>query len=115
MGVGAAAVKRDHLSDLIEQGIRHRGFSFIEILTSCSSFNTKHLAITKVLGHLAYVDPVPEDDFEALRLATDRQKIYLGVFRRVERSTLNDSADKTQALSQKGGAVQAQDLLEQFV
>src|SRR3990167_8067349 len=99
-----AAIKREQLSDLIEQGIRHRGFSFIEILTSCSSFNTKHLAITKVLSHMSYLEQVPDDDLEALRLATDRRHLYLGVFRRVERPTLNDYAEKAQQISQKAGS-----------
>ena len=59
-----AAVKREHLSRLIEQGIQHRGFSFIEILTSCSSFNTKHLAITKVLQRMAFLEGTPDNTWK---------------------------------------------------
>ncbi len=109
-----AAVKREHLSELIEQGIQHRGFSFIEILTSCSSFNTKHLAITKVLGRLAYIEQTPDDDLEALRLATDSHNIYLGVFRNVQRPTLGEHADEAQRRSQKSGPVAVPSLLGEF-
>jgi len=108
------AVKRDHLSHLIEQGIRHRGFSFIEIITSCSSFNTKHLTITKILQRMILLDQCPEDDLEALRLASDQRQIHLGVFRQVERPTLSDHADKSQQVSQKGKPVAVPDLLRQF-
>ena len=108
------AVKRDHLSSLIEQGLRHRGFSFIEIITSCSSFNTKHLTITKVLQRMVLLDKPPEDDLEALRLASDTRHIYLGVFRRAERATLGDQSDKSQQVSQKGKITNAQELLQQF-
>ena len=50
--------------------MRHRGFSFIEIITSCSSFNTKHLTITKVLQRMVLLEKPPGDDLEALRLAS---------------------------------------------
>ena len=109
-----AAVKRDHLSQLIEQGIQHRGFSFIEILTSCSSFNTKHLTITKVLQRMSYVDSSPEDDLEAMRLAADQRHIQLGVFRNVERPTLEEHAAKAHQLSQKTGVATVETLLQDF-
>ena len=109
-----AAIKREQLSDLIEQGIRHRGFSFIEILTSCSSFNTKHLAITKVLQRMAHLEACPEDDFEALRLASDTRHIHLGVFRNVERPTLNDQVEHVRQVSQKTGPAAVGSLLQAF-
>jgi 2-oxoglutarate ferredoxin oxidoreductase subunit beta len=109
-----AAVKRDHLSALIEKGIRHRGFSFIEVITSCSSFNTKHVSITKVLQRMNNLDTVPDDDVEAIRLAADRQTINLGVFRDVESTTLDQHADRSQKLSQKNGVATVEGLLRQF-
>ncbi len=109
-----AAVKREHLSDLIEQGIRHKGFSFIEVITSCSSFNTKHVSITKVLQRMSYLEKPLEDDLEALRLAADRQTIHLGVFRNVDHTTLGDHAERTQQVSQKNGAATVEGLLHQF-
>ena len=109
-----AAIKREHLSNLIEQGIRHRGFSFIEILTSCSSFNTKHLAITKVLQRMAPLEACPEDDLEALRLASDTRHIHLGVFRNVERPTLNEQVEHIRQVSQKTGPVAVGSLLQAF-
>ncbi len=109
-----AAIKRDHLSQLIEQAIRHKGFSFVEILTSCSSFNTKHVTITKVLSRLSYVEQNPDDDMEALRLASDERHIHLGVFRDVERPTLNEHVEHAQQVSQESGPAKVTDLLRQF-
>jgi 2-oxoglutarate ferredoxin oxidoreductase subunit beta len=109
-----AAVKREHLSNLIEHGIRHKGFSFIEIITSCSSFNTKHVSITKVLQRMSFLEKPPEDHLEALRLAADQQSIHLGVFRDVEQSTLNEHVEKVQRTSQKAGAATVEGLLQQF-
>ena len=109
-----AAVKKEHLADLIQQGIEHRGFSFIEIITSCSSFNTKHISITKVLQRMSYLEQPPEDELEAMRLAAHPRQIYLGVFRKVERPTLQDSVEKARRTSQKPGTPTVPDLLRQF-
>ncbi|MBI2817319.1 MAG: 2-oxoacid:ferredoxin oxidoreductase subunit beta [Acidobacteria bacterium] len=109
-----AAVKREHLSNLIMQGIQHPGFSFIEVITSCSSFNTKHVSITKVLQRMAYLDNPAEDNMEAMRLAADPQTIYLGVFRKVERPTLSDNTERTRTVAQKSGTATVETLLRQF-
>jgi 2-oxoglutarate ferredoxin oxidoreductase subunit beta len=108
------AVQREHLTDLIEQGIRHKGFSFIEIITSCSSFNTKHISITKVLQRMKPLPSTPPEHFEALRLAADPRDIYLGVFRNVDRPTLGEFAEKAQHTSQKSGPVTPEKLLQEF-
>lgn len=109
-----AAVKREHLSNLIMQGIQHTGFSFIEVITSCSSFNTKHVSITKVLERMSYFDNPPEDPMDAMRLASDPNKTYLGVFRKVERPTLGDNIESTRAVAQKSGTATVETLLRQF-
>jgi len=109
-----AAVKREHLSELIAQGIQHRGFSFIEVITSCSSFNTKHVSITKVLQRMSYLEKPPDDDMDALRLAGDPHTIYLGVFRKTERPTLADNMERTRQVAQKSGPATVDALLRQF-
>ena len=109
-----AAVRREHLADLIRQGIEHPGFAFIEIITSCSSFNTKHISITKVLQRMVEFDEPPADDVEAMRLAADPHDIYLGVFRRVLHPTLNDALKRNREASQRSGTLAVSDLLHQF-
>ncbi len=110
------SVKKEQLKDLIIQGMHHRGFSFIEILTSCSSFNTTDMNVARIINRL---EPVPashnvEDKVEALRLASDEEKIYHGILRRVERPTLEDRLQEVEKAAKKKGAGQFEALLGQF-
>ncbi len=105
------SVKKEQLKSLIIQGIQHRGFSFIEILSSCSSFNTTDMNVARIIRNL---QPVPEghdpaDGIEALRLATDPEKIHLGIFVRNERPTLGDRFKEAQrkAAAKAPGTVEA--------
>ena len=49
-----------HLAGLIEEGIKHRGFSFINVLTPCATFNPPELfnAIKKNASYLTKGQPV---------------------------------------------------------
>ena len=69
-----------HLTDLIAQGVEHKGFAFIEALSPCPTFN-------KVDTHVYYkdnsvdipLDHDPSDLGSALRLAMLEEQIYTGV------------------------------------
>jgi len=75
------SVKKEHLKDLIIAGMQHRGFSFIEVLSSCSSFNTTDMNVARIIKNLETVpaNHDPEDGIEAMKLATDKEKT--GVFK----------------------------------
>lgn len=111
------SVKKEHLQDLIVQGIQHRGFSFIEILTSCSSFNTTDMNVARIIKHLDFIpkEHNPDDPMEALRLAGDEEKIYLGIFRRSQHPTSEDKFQDIQKRVQGKTPVAMEDLLGQFV
>ena len=111
------SVKKEHLKDLVIQGIRHRGFSFIEILTSCSSFNTTDMNVARIIKDS---EPVPEDHnledpMEALRLASDEKRIYLGVLRRSQRPTLEDNFQEIERKSRAKKAATVEDLWSDFL
>ena len=111
------SVKKEHLKDLIVQAIQHRGFSIVEILASCSSFNTTDMNVARIIKNLQPVPEGhdPEDGIEALRLATDKEKINLGVFVRNQRPTLGDKFQEVQQKAKKGKAPAAMEaLLAQF-
>jgi 2-oxoglutarate ferredoxin oxidoreductase subunit beta len=80
---------------MIAEGIRHRGFSFIQVLSPCVTFN-------KVATYDYYkerVKPVPEthraDDLvDAMRLAADTETFHLGLFFRTERPEYTDSLER---------------------
>jgi 2-oxoglutarate ferredoxin oxidoreductase subunit beta len=110
------SVKKEHLKSLIVQAIQHRGFSFVEILSSCSSFNTTDMNVARIIRSLT---PVPDDhdckdSIEALRLATDKEKIHLGVFIRNERETLGDKFQQAQQKAKAKGAGTVASLVKQF-
>lgn len=111
------SVRKEHLKELIVQAIRHRGFSFVEILSSCSSFNTTDMNVARIIKSLQPIrkDHDPKDAIEALRLATDTEKINLGVFIRSQRPTLGDKFREVQQKAKKGKAPATMEaLLAQF-
>jgi 2-oxoglutarate ferredoxin oxidoreductase subunit beta len=111
------SVKKEHLKELIVQAIQHRGFSIVEILASCSSFNTTDMNVARIIKSLQPVPEGhdPEDGIEALRLATDKEKINLGVFVRNQRPTLGDQFQEVQQKAKKGKAPATMEaLLAQF-
>jgi 2-oxoglutarate ferredoxin oxidoreductase subunit beta len=88
------AVKTAHLTSLIEQAVRHKGFSFIDVLQPCFTFfNTYKFYNAKVYeldGH----DP---GDLDAAYVharewnyGMEADKIPIGLFYRTERPTFDD-------------------------
>jgi len=97
LAYGATYVARGFSSDpkglaaMVERGIRHNGFSFIQVLSPCVTFN-------KPIGYDYFssrVAPLPAkhgtgDLYGAMRLAGDPEKFYLGVFYEVDRPSYTD-------------------------
>lgn len=84
----------EHLSDLIKEGIRHRGFALIDILQPCVSFN-------RVNTFNWYSERVHKIDADSQYDAADRLKAFqkaqqwgdeipIGVFYRNQRPTLEE-------------------------
>jgi 2-oxoglutarate ferredoxin oxidoreductase subunit beta len=110
------SVKKEQLRDLINEGIRHRGFSFIEVLSSCSSFNTTDMNVARIIRNLEEVPAThdPENGIEAMRLATDKEKIYLGVLVRNPRPTLGDKLEGARQKTKAKGRDKIENLIAQF-
>ncbi|HNQ43645.1 MAG TPA: thiamine pyrophosphate-dependent enzyme [Candidatus Cloacimonadota bacterium] len=95
----AYSAKLDHLADILYQAFTHKGFSFVEILQPCVSYNNtyqRYNASTRFLTEL------PTDEAEALRLAKDKQVDYLGVFCQKHRPVYHETlygGDKPPAFS----------------
>lgn len=89
---GYSAKPKD-LAVLIEQGIQHKGFSFIHALSPCPTFYHTFDAWD------ASVTPIsPEHDItdrgQAMTLALNTEKQFTGVFFREERETMDQAAQK---------------------
>ncbi len=110
------SVKKDHLKSLMVQAIQHRGFSFIEVLSSCSSFNTTDMNVARIIRSITMVPDKhnTQDHIEALKLATDQEKIHLGVFVRNERPTLGDKFQQAQQKAKSRGSGTVASLVKQF-
>ena len=110
------SVKKEQLKSLIIEGMRHRGFSFIEVLSSCSSFNTTDMNVARIIRNLEEVPAThdPENGIEAMKLATDQKKIYLGVFIRNPRPTLGDKFQEARQKTKAKGRDNIENLLAQF-
>lgn len=83
--------KPKELAVLIEQATNHHGFSFIHVLSPCPTFyNTMD-------AWKANVTPIPADHdthnrIEALGLAMETEKPYVGIFYQEERPTMDQAA-----------------------
>ncbi|MFH1327686.1 MAG: 2-oxoacid:ferredoxin oxidoreductase subunit beta [Candidatus Bathyarchaeota archaeon] len=84
----------EHLTEMIKQGVQHKGFAFIDILQPCVSFN--HLNTYEWYSKRVYnieddEDYDPSDKISAFRKAQVwGDKIPIGIFYREERKTFED-------------------------
>jgi 2-oxoglutarate/2-oxoacid ferredoxin oxidoreductase subunit beta len=111
----------DHLSAIIQQGIQHRGFSLVDILQPCVSFNRKNTFqwYRERVYRLEDEDGYDPTDKRQVRGKAEEwgERIPLGVIYREERVTY----EERQAALQKGPLVRqevvpvrAKSLFEEF-
>ena len=75
-----------NLAEIIEQGIEHEGFSFIEVLQPCVSFNDTY----KLYNDLVEVMATKPETFDAaLTVARRTDKLLLGVLYKIDRPTFH--------------------------
>lgn len=83
--VGATFVARgysakiSHLCDLMVQAIEHKGFSFIDVLQPCVSWNNTYKLYNEIVEVLEYE---PKTYEEAIQLAKKKDKLPIGVIYR---------------------------------
>lgn len=84
MEAGATFVARaysariDQLSEILHKAILHKGFSFVEVLQPCVSYNNTYQLYNE---HTSLLNEIPGDTETARKLAKDPHTFYLGVFR----------------------------------
>jgi len=82
-----------HLAEMIARAIEHRGFSYLNILSPCVTFdktNRTYRALDLAVRHLAETHD-PADVMAAMAEARDRDHPALGLFYRELRPTLGDA------------------------
>ncbi len=94
------SARPNELTDLIVQGIKHRGFSFVHVQSPCAEFfNTYDF-------YDQHVADLPEDWERdnlkgAIELALTEEKVHLGVFYEEERPVYERTAREFEAEKQK--------------
>jgi len=83
----------EHLSGLIQEGIKHKGFSLIDILQPCVSFNSVNTYgwYKKRVYNLSGEDYVPDDFDRAFKLSREwGDKIPIGILYKKEKPGFTD-------------------------
>jgi len=75
-------VKLDHLVEIMVQAVEHEGFSFVDVLQPCVSFNDTYKRYNPMVEIL---DHVPESYDEAMAVAKRQDKLPLGIIYRQEK------------------------------
>ena len=92
------------LKDVMKQAILHKGFSFVDILQHCPTFNKSLLKLKDNFCNLSEMKHNVSDFSSALEKSREAYKIYTGVFYNIEKPTFEeqeiaDSKDSHSAIS----------------
>lgn len=82
-----------HLSEIIKKAIKHKGFSFIDILQPCVTFNKQNTYdfYREKIYKLDEIKGYDKSDLnEAIKRSMEEEKIPIGIFYQVERPLYED-------------------------
>ncbi len=74
--------KVKNLTDVIVKAVEHEGFSFVDVLQPCVSYNNTYKKYNEMVVEL---EKTPETFEEALEVARRKDKLYVGVLYRTEK------------------------------
>lgn len=108
----------EQMKNLITQGILHRGFSFIHILSECTQYNTD----TRWENLKKRIRRLPENHdvtnrLDGMKLAFTDEHIYTGLFYKISEPTLQERLQEVYDIALDGkkvGEYSIQDVLKQF-
>jgi len=81
-----------HLSYIIEEAIKHHGFSFIDVLQPCVVWDRVH-TYKWYKERVIYLEETNHDEgniIEAMKIAYEEEKIPIGIIYRAKKPTLED-------------------------
>ena len=82
-----------HLSEVIRKAIKHKGFSFIDVLQPCVTFNKQNTYdfYREKIYKLDELESYDKSDLnEAIKRSMEEEKIPIGIFYQVERPLYED-------------------------
>jgi 2-oxoglutarate ferredoxin oxidoreductase subunit beta len=83
-------VKMDHLTDIMVKAVNHEGFSFIDVLQPCVTFNNTYT----IYNEKVEIITTPESYEEALNLARQKDRLPIGIFYQVEKPVFHKALYK---------------------
>lgn len=90
------------LTELVIEGMEHRGFSFLHIMSPCVQYNNEvtYESLKKTMRPLPE-DHNREDRAAAVYLALQKQPLYSGVFYKTIKPTLTDKLDAVRIVAKR--------------
>ncbi len=73
----------DHLTEMIVQAVLHPGFSFLDVLQVCVTFNNKYELYNE---KVEIMDGIPDSREEAAELARKTDRLPIGIFYRKQKT-----------------------------
>lgn len=73
----AYSSKTEHLRDMITAAVKHKGFSFVEVLQPCVTYNNSYNYYNQKVKLL---EAIPSRKVQSVELARATEEIYLGIF-----------------------------------
>lgn len=105
--------KPKELTELITQGVDHKGFALVEVLSPCTTF---HDIYKPTSSRIRFVDPShdPTDKIAAMKLALEKETIPLGVIYKSNRTSFDQRIKMTQERAQAKGPGDLNQVLDSF-
>ncbi len=79
--------KMQHLTDLIVEAVEHEGFSLVDVLQPCVTFNDTYQKYNEMVE---VIEEPAETRFEAMEMATKEEKLPIGVLYQEEKEVFNE-------------------------
>jgi 2-oxoglutarate ferredoxin oxidoreductase subunit beta len=99
------------VTELVKQGIRHKGFAFIQIYSPCVTFNDTYDHLREITQDLP-PDHDPSNKMMAMERAMSLDPLYLGVYYRQERPSYD--AQMAQVREKSGGQFSLEELIKKY-
>lgn len=105
--------KPKELTELILQGVEHKGFALIEVLSPCTTFYDTYKPISQ---RIKFIDEShnPLDRLAAMKLAFEQESIPIGVIYKSNRSSFEERLSMTRERAQAKGPGNLEKLIDSF-
>lgn len=124
LGYGASFIAKGfagdgaYLSQLIVQAMQHKGFSFIDVLSPCVTYQGKQ-EYDRIREKMVKLDDDPSYDktdiTHAWRIAQEKDKISIGVIYQQERSTFEDRMIGVRQKAKAKGTYTVEEMMNTFL